>query len=246
MRKEQDSGEKPGMSQARVPVISKQGVVKPYRLMEYTEGKEPKVVLLSMQKNVFKSADGEEREFFAEVQIDEGISAALVDNYVIIQYADRRFRLYCYYGAVLHKGPLCKKYMHIDGHFVFANEEDIWWTARINCEGYTVLGSYYGEGIWILQGKIQTQISMYWRKAWMVKRYRDVSSEKLGSSLYYICRKKNGLYDLIIVNHNNYVFLVEGVDDDYIALLKKNHYDSRLTQIASYNLLGKHEAEVTG
>lgn len=244
--KETVSSAKSGMPQAKVPVISRQGVVKPYRLMEYTEGKELKVVLLSMQKSVFKSADGEEREFFAEVQLDEGISAALVGNYVIIQYADRRFRLYCYYGGVLHKGPLCKKYMHIDGHFVFANEEDIWWTARINCEGYTALGSYEGEGIWILQGKIQTQISMYWKKKWVVKRYRDVSSEKLGSSLYYICRKKNGHYDLIIVNHNNYVFLVEGVDNDYLALLKKNPHNPLLTQVAEYQLLGKHEAEVTG
>lgn len=184
---------------------------KSFRLVEYRDvtTKEKRVALLVLNPQTFQFE-----------KIDDGTDGDIEGNYVVIQYDTGQYRLYCYSKGLLTQGPLCAKYMRKDGRFVFADAENVWWTAKHECQGFDPLGQYYGQGIWVLQKPRTVLFSIFVENKWTRQNYKSLEKFEDGPLVLYILEKKGG-YDIIMVNHNEYIFLYENLTEEIIQRVKE-------------------------
>lgn len=197
---------------------------RPFRLVEYRDVEENQVMvhLLELKEISLKDAADKIFKTFMEVEVDNGIGGNIIGNNIVIKYASKQYRLYCYSGGVLHKGHLCSKYMLKNERFVFTNENGVWCTSKLNCEGIVELGKLYEESIWILQKPKSVTLTGYFNGKLRIRKYVGVEILKESPFTYYLFKKRNGEYDVIMGNHNRVLFYYDEVGEEEVAALRNN------------------------
>lgn len=208
----------------------------PFRLVEYKSeiDKKSMVHLLELKQVSLKDATGDLFNSFLEVEVDKGIGGNIIGKNVVIEYAPKQYRLYCYADGVLHKGHICSKYMVKDNRFVFANENDVWCTSKLNCEGIVELGTFYEEGFWILQKPKSVIFTEYFEGKLRVRKYVSIEIIKRSPFAYYIFKGRKGGYDIIKNNVNDVNFHYDNVVEEECQALRENP-EHRLSVEAYYD-----------
>lgn len=196
----------------------------PFRLVEYKSeiDKKSMVHLLELKQISLKDATDKVFNSFLEVEVDKGIGGNIIGNNVVIKYAAQQYRLYCYSDGVLHKGHICSKYMVKNNRFIFVVENDVWCTSKLNCEGIVELGTFYEESLWILQKPKSVTLTGYFDKKLRIRKYVGVEILQESPFTYYVFKKRNGKYDIIMGNHNRVLFYYDEVEEDEIVTLRKD------------------------
>lgn len=194
---------------------------KPFKLVELKSDKTSvrKVYLLLLSS-----------ETFLYEKIDEGIGGEINGNIVVIKYAAKQFRLYCYYDGLLTKGPLCSKYMMKGGHFVFADADDCWSTSKHACEGFSVMGKYEGNGLWILKKARSVTVSLFLDGKIKKYSYKSMRSSAISPFEFYVFPRKDEYYDVFITNHNSCLLYAEKVEPEVAEFVLQDRDGMKLLE----------------